>query len=489
MGTHPIFESDFDCLTEMTKIEIERDEYVKLKADLDLAAQNGLKLLKENINFKSEAKTKKEEVTSLQNLLEKANRRLESVLAENADDISATRSEFENEITNLSRLSESQKEKIASQRSEIVSLNQINDREIAKNTKLSEELKRLQDQKVSEDKPRDTYSEDYEKLLSKYQDSNERNEEILQRLDLAQTEVINSVNETKKLTLEKESIQASLNELKENYLRKEDELVDLRERMDELEFEKQELLASASTKGPSDIATAGNSLFSEVEDRRRLTAHHLAELENTYKDKISRHDALVEDNKKLTAENYVLNAKLSKSLASEEHNKRLISEIEELRSARDDALSQVESLSFILSVKNSDADENNEFTVQNRLKKQLVEKDKELVTLNSTIKNLMLDKCGLSDRLRKVDIRLAEKEKQVVALEQKLEKSFESTGSKENEPEDPMSPEDLADAMSILNALPKAKTEKDRKPSEDLSQTKERVRREIADSKCDQGVQ
>ena len=68
------------------------------------------------------------------------------------------------------------------------------------------------------------------------------------------------------------------------------------------------------------------------------------------------------------AENYVLNAKLSKSLASEEHNKRLISEIEELRSARDDALSQVESLSFILSVKNSDADENNEFTVQNRLK-------------------------------------------------------------------------------------------------------------------------
>ena len=53
--------------------------------------------------------------------------------------------------------------------------------------------------------------------------------------------------------------------------------------MDELEFEKQELLASASTKGPSDIATAGNSLFSEVEDRRRLTAHHLAELENTYK--------------------------------------------------------------------------------------------------------------------------------------------------------------------------------------------------------------
>jgi len=127
-------------------------------------------------------------------------------------------------------------------------------------------------------------------------------------------------------------------------------------------------------------------------------------------------------------------------LASEEHNKRLISEIEELRSARDDALSQVESLSFILSVKNSDADENNEFTVQNRLKKQLVEKDKELVTLNSTIKNLMLDKCGLSDRLRKVDIRLAEKEKQVVALEQKLEKSLESTGSKENEPEDPMSP-------------------------------------------------
>ena len=83
-----------------------------------------------------------------------ANRRLESVLAENADDISATRSEFENEITNLSRLSESQKEKIASQRSEIASLNQINDREIAKNTKLSEELKRLQDQKVSEDKPR-----------------------------------------------------------------------------------------------------------------------------------------------------------------------------------------------------------------------------------------------------------------------------------------------------------------------------------------------
>jgi len=154
MGTHPIFESDFDCLTEMTKIEIERDEYVKLKADLDLAAQNGLKLLKENINLKSEAKTKKEEVTSLQNLLEKANRRLESVLAENADDISATRSEFENEITNLSRLSESQKEKIASQRSEIASLNQINDREIAKNTKLSEELKRLQDQKVSEDKPR-----------------------------------------------------------------------------------------------------------------------------------------------------------------------------------------------------------------------------------------------------------------------------------------------------------------------------------------------
>ena len=52
----------------------------------------------------------------------------------------------------------------------------------------------------------------------------------------------------------------------------------------------------------------------------------------------------------------------------------------------------------------------------------------------------MLDKCGLSDRLRKVDIRLAEKEKQVVALEQKIEKSFESTESKENEPEDPMSP-------------------------------------------------
>ena len=167
----------------------------------------------------------------------------------------------------------------------------------------------------------------------------------------------------------------------------------------------------------------------------------------------------------MKAENYVLNAKLSKSLASEEHNKRLISEIEELRSARDDALSQVESLSFILNVKKSDADENNEFTVQNRLKewlkidglnfywkfnsnklflyllqKQLVEKDKELVTLSSTIKNLMLDKCGLSDRLRKVDIRLAEKEKQVVALEQKIEKSFESTESKENEPEDPMSP-------------------------------------------------
>ena len=74
------------------------------------------------------------------------------------------------------------------------------------------------------------------------------------------------------------------------------------------------------------------------------------------------------------------------------------------------------------------------------LQKQLDEKDKELVTLNSTIKNLMLDKCGLSDRLRKVDIRLAEKEKQVVALEQKIEKSFESTESKENEPEDPMSP-------------------------------------------------
>ena len=58
-------------ILEMAKIEIERDEYVKLKADLDLAAQNGLKLLKENINLKSEAKTKKEEVTSLQNLLEK----------------------------------------------------------------------------------------------------------------------------------------------------------------------------------------------------------------------------------------------------------------------------------------------------------------------------------------------------------------------------------------------------------------------------------
>ena len=52
--------------------------------------------------------------------------------------------------------------------------------------------------------------------------------------------------------------------------------------MDELEFEKQELLASSS-KGPSDMAAAGNSLFSEVEDRRRLTARHLAELENTYK--------------------------------------------------------------------------------------------------------------------------------------------------------------------------------------------------------------
>lgn len=55
----------------MTKIEIERDEYVKLKADMNLAAQNGLKLLKENINLKSEAKTKQEEVTSLQNLLDK----------------------------------------------------------------------------------------------------------------------------------------------------------------------------------------------------------------------------------------------------------------------------------------------------------------------------------------------------------------------------------------------------------------------------------
>ena len=56
---------------------------------------------------------------------------------------------------------------------------------------------------------------------------NGRNEEILKRLELAQTEVINSVKETKKLTLEKESIQASLNELKENYLRKEEELVDV----------------------------------------------------------------------------------------------------------------------------------------------------------------------------------------------------------------------------------------------------------------------
>ena len=53
--------------------------------------------------------------------------------------------------------------------------------------------------------------------------------------------------------------------------------------MDELEFEKQELLASASSKGLGDMATAGNSLFAEVEDRRRLTARHLAELENTYK--------------------------------------------------------------------------------------------------------------------------------------------------------------------------------------------------------------
>lgn len=74
---------------------------------------------------------------------------------------------------------------------------------------------------------KDTYLKDYEKLLSEYQDLNGQNEEILKRLDLAQTEVINSFKETKKLTLEKESIQETLNDMKENYFRKEDELVDV----------------------------------------------------------------------------------------------------------------------------------------------------------------------------------------------------------------------------------------------------------------------
>ena len=33
---------------------------------------------------------------------------------------------------------------------------------------------------------------------------------------------------------------------------------------------------------PAEIASTGNSLFSEVEDRRRVTAQELFELENTY---------------------------------------------------------------------------------------------------------------------------------------------------------------------------------------------------------------
>jgi len=53
----------------------------------------------------------------------------------------------------------------------------------------------------------------------------------------------------------------------------------LNERIEDMEFEKQTMAMSIDTK-PAEIAGAGNSLFSEVEDRRRVTANELNELEN-----------------------------------------------------------------------------------------------------------------------------------------------------------------------------------------------------------------
>ena len=91
-----------------------------------------------------------------------------------------------------------------------------------------------------------------------------------------------------------------------------------------------------------------------------------------FQDKIARFDVLVEENQRLKAENYVQSAQLSKVLASEEHNKRLVSEIGELQAARDEAMARIESLNYILTLKKSEDQPEKEFTVINRLKEKII---------------------------------------------------------------------------------------------------------------------
>ena len=65
-------------------------------------------------------------------------------MAENADDVSAARSEFVEQIESLTKLSESQKERIATQRADIEAKNQRLELQNSNISELSTEIKRLQ---------------------------------------------------------------------------------------------------------------------------------------------------------------------------------------------------------------------------------------------------------------------------------------------------------------------------------------------------------
>ena len=97
---------------------------------------------------------------------------------------------------------------------------------------------------------------------------------------------------------------------------------------------------------------------------------------------------------------------------------------------------------------------------------EIEEKDSEILGLNRTIQNLMLDKCGLSDRLRKLDVRLDEREKQVVALEQKLNPAGPEESKENPAPDDPF----FIPQNSLLNSFPRPQTRTDRIPTEDLTE-------------------
>jgi len=394
----------------------------ELQENLIRAAREGQRLLAENGRLKGVVKRKDSEVASATLLLEKANKRSDVLLLEGTEEAKAIKDESANEIARLTDNLDQVRDAFRAEKNKTAALANEKQESDVRVKELVEQVRQLQlqnEQNRHRPASEQSTNDELADTLRKVDDEKTALEGKCKELDLKMQKI---EQQNRLLQEDKQNDAEKIENLAQNLSLKADELSKLREKLDDLEFEKQTLLTMADSKAtPTEIASTGNSLFSEVEDRRRVTAQELFELENTYKSKIAKFDDLTAENVLMRNRNHVLQNKLLKCTSDEEHNLRLVLEIKELRQARDEALSQVESLQTMVELVRKSQLEvvqgERDGDFYRRCKEMVADKDKEIGELHGQIRVLMLDKCGYSDRVRSLDCRLHDYEQKIAALE------------------------------------------------------------------------